>query len=469
MTSTPSEICRDPQRRQKLRTSGVYGIDYIEVSDDRLTLTVFFIGKVPNAISAGNVSITGSAHIRDIRVVSVLIRDHEDSENDNCLDVAIDRPGDLSTYRLSLVDADERDQPTDRPLAGFDPRSAQADFSFNIGRVSEFDCKPGYVISQPELPAPEINYLAKDYESFRQLILDRLAVTMPAWQERHIPDVGITLVEILAYVGDYLSYYQDAVATEAYLDTARQRISVRRHTRLVDYPMHEGCNTRTWLFIETDSDVPDFPIQDVFFITGQNDALPVSSPMLTDKDLLAIPSIDYEVFEPLLLTKDAQTTIQLYLARNKILFYTWGEKECCLPRGATTATLTDAWISPPQPSVKETPQQVEQPRSSSTSPQLSSPKSETEQQQPKASSTTTEQPPEEPARTLNLKVGEILVFEEVLGPKTGSPFDADSKHRHAVRLTKVDNTVVYPLYNVPVVEIELGAEDNLPLPLCLSS
>ena len=73
---------------------------------------------------------------------------------------------------------------------------------------------------------------------------------MPDWRERHVPDLGIALVELLAYVGDHLSYYQDAVATEAYLDTARQRISVRRHARLVDYPMHEGCNARAWVFVD---------------------------------------------------------------------------------------------------------------------------------------------------------------------------------------------------------------------------
>ena len=72
---------------------------------------------------------------------------------------------------------------------------------------------------------------------------------MPEWRERHVPDIGITLVELLAYVGDHLSYYQDAVATEAYLGTARQRISVRRHARLVDYQMHEGCNARAWVTI----------------------------------------------------------------------------------------------------------------------------------------------------------------------------------------------------------------------------
>ena len=87
---------------------------------------------------------------------------------------------------------------------------------------------------------PEINYLAKDYASFQQLILDRLALIMPGWTERHAPDLWLALIEILAYVGDYLSYYQDAVATEAYLATARRRVSVRRHARLVDYPAARG-------------------------------------------------------------------------------------------------------------------------------------------------------------------------------------------------------------------------------------
>ena len=41
-------------------------------------------------------------------------------------------------------------------------------------------------------------------------------------------DRGFTLVELLAYAGDQLSYYQDAVATEAYLGTARRRVSARR-------------------------------------------------------------------------------------------------------------------------------------------------------------------------------------------------------------------------------------------------
>ena len=38
--------------------------------------------------------------------------------------------------------------------------------------------------SSGHLVEPEINYLAKDYASFRRLVLDRLALIMPDWQER---------------------------------------------------------------------------------------------------------------------------------------------------------------------------------------------------------------------------------------------------------------------------------------------
>ena len=39
------------------------------------------------------------------------------------------------------------------------------------------------------------------------------------------------------------------LATEAYLDTARSRVSLRRHAVLVDYHVHDGCNARVWLHL----------------------------------------------------------------------------------------------------------------------------------------------------------------------------------------------------------------------------
>jgi hypothetical protein len=57
----------------------------------------------------------------------------------------------------------------------------------------------------------------------------------------------------VAFRADELSYYQDAVATEAYLGPARQRVSVRRHTRLLDYEFHDGCNARSWVTFEANA------------------------------------------------------------------------------------------------------------------------------------------------------------------------------------------------------------------------
>src|SRR2546426_236482 len=86
-------------------------------------------------------------------------------------------------------------------------------------------------------------------------MLDRLAQLMPYWQERSTADMGVMLVEALAYVADHLSYQQDVIATESYLSTARRRVSARRHARLLDYLTNEGCNARTWIQVQVNKDV----------------------------------------------------------------------------------------------------------------------------------------------------------------------------------------------------------------------
>jgi hypothetical protein len=55
------------------------------------------------------------------------------------------------------------------------------------------------------------------------------------------------LAEIMAALGDELAYIQDRYAREAYLETATQRRSLRHHTQLVDYPLHEGLTAGTFL------------------------------------------------------------------------------------------------------------------------------------------------------------------------------------------------------------------------------
>ena len=202
---------------------------------------------------------------------------------------------------------------------------------------------------------------------------------MPAWKERNPADLGIMLVEALAYSADQLSYQQDAVATEAYLRTARKRISVRRHARLMDYFMSEGCNARTWVHLDvstdvssTDPDKPLIPIGTALYtrIPGMNVQVPSDAPLSRQTDAV------FETMEPLQF---------LYASHNTLSFYTWSDARCCLAKGATRATLKD----------------------------------------------------DNPQGRLLLRPGDILILEEVLGPVTGVEADADPTRRHAVRLTRV--------------------------------
>lgn len=433
----PGLHCRDERRRDDVRAARLHGLDFVEVSDDQLILHVWFLGKAPATIRKENVRIRGGRRIRDIRVTDLRVHRRADPALDDSLEVTVDKPGDFSTYTLALVRLDERARPTDKPMEGFDPRYDAVAFSFKAGCPSDLDCKIEPVCPPPERVEPEINYLAKDYASFRQLILDRLALIVPDWQERHVPDLGITLVEVLAYVGDHLSYYQDAVATEAYLGTARLRTSVRRHVRLIDYAMHEGVNARAWVTLTTDADRQLPP--HVYFITSYAGAPADRHILSAEDDLANVPAGAYEVFEPLRLGEGQP--IQLYVAHNAISFYTWGDCECCLAPGSTAATLTDAWLRAPEGTPGAT-----QARPTDRAPAR--------------------------RRALHLHVGDVLLFEEVIGPKTGNPADADPRHRQAVRLTRVTPTVdhlYHPPEGRPLVEIEWAAEDALTFPLCIST
>lgn len=444
MSHGPGLECRDERRRHAVRAGELNGLDYVEVSDDQRRLTIYFLGQAPEGLRAENILLEGcEPGARPVRVERLWFCLEEDPERDDCLKVQLDRPGGFSKYRLCVVEVDERGRSTGRPFPGFDVRYDCLEVDFKIGCPSDLDCKPDRPCPPEPGAEPAIDYLAKDYASFRRLILDRLALVMPDWRERHVPDLGIALVELLAYAGDHLSYYQDAVATEAYLDTARRRISVRRHVRLVDYPMHDGCNARAWVYVHTSGGLT-LEAGD-FCITGFEGGPPAGR-VLTPDDLLNVPDGRYEVFEPVFEREDGK--IVLREEHNEIPFHAWGDRECCLPRGATRATLLDEWIGPAEPRKPKPPGY------------------ETARYEP-PSETPCPPPPDRP-RKLALKAGDLLLFEEVLGPETGHAGDADGGHRHVVRLTRVEPSIDQ-LNCKPILEIEWAAEDALPFPLCLSA
>ena len=516
---TPMLACEDERRREAVHESLLNGFDFVEVSEDHLTLTVYFLGKAPKNFTQTNLVLEGGRRIQELAITQFMIERDKNPRHDDRLILKVNKGGDFSTYRLCAVELSEQGQAMVdgkvdgrryyRPFPGFDPRYACIEFSFMAGCPSRLDCKTDQSCVPEPRPEPEINYLAKDYASFRQAMLDRLALLLPEWRERHVPDLGITLVELLAYVGDYLSYYQDAVGTEAYLDTARQRISVRRHARLVDYRLHEGCNARAWLCLWTDEDRPLDPAN-MSFLTKAKALEARGRTILNKEDLVGIQTGAYEEFEPRTIPRDSfdhhklkeeiehlaklwietakadsyvelpkalsvrvkrllvqlrgqpalleavlkevwqdldlltDGLMHLYQAHNTINIYTWGDRQCCLPKGAMSATLRDRWKGEALDS--DVPPVV------------------THRQPDGAGDHAGRMRPTQ----LRLRAGDVVIFEEVKGAKTGNPADADPSRRHAVRLTRVEPGFD-PLYDVPVVEIEWGDEDALPFALCISA
>lgn len=443
--------CRDERRRHEVRVHPrLNGLDYVEVSD-RHRLTVFFLDKAPAKLTKENIRVKARGRA-PVNVARIEICRAATDYSDDCVKVWLDGPADLACYSLCIVVVD--DQGREHPHPDFDPRYWCVEFSFAAGCRSDVDCLP--LPCPPEAPAEtDINYLAKDYASFRQLIFDRLALLVPDWRERHVPDVGVALVEVLAYVGDHLSYYQDAVATEAYLDTARQRISVRRHARLVDYSMHEGCNARAWVHVGLhDSDALELDAARVAFVTTVQAQPAESGALIAAEEFRRLPSSAYEWFEPI-----SRAPVRLRRAHNEIRFYTWGDSECCLLKGATQATLVDEYADGEPPADDEYPPADKYPPEKDKYPPGK------DKYPPAKDDYAT--PPKERPRRLELSAGDVLVFEEVLGPRTGNRADANPKARHAVRLTSVEPDVD-PLNDQPIVHVRWSDADALPFPLCLS-
>ena len=421
-------------------------LDIIASSPRQRTLLLHCLRPIPSTITRDNVLITGGESIVNVGIDWVAPASAPPASLTNSLEqayftslpdaanvllVRTSKAGDFAPYLLRLVDnvgrAEQSSFEVTDVLNGFDPQLAEVQFSFKVECGPNFDCAPPAPVCPPDAQTPPaINYLAKDYGSFRGIMLDRLSQLLPGWNASSEADLGIALTELIAYVADRLSYRQDAIATEAYLETARSRISLRRHALLVDYHVHDGCNARTWMQLQVKGSVGDKVFLDRKVTRFHTVAAGIPSSLTSLDDQRAALRSGAQFFEPM-------WDQVLYPEHNQISFYTWGDTDCCLPKGATEATLHGSF--------------------------------------PK------------------LRPGDVLIFQEMLGPKTGVAADADIRHRCAVRLTQVatqdasGNPLVDPLFEdgtglpiegpaqkpTPVTEIQWSQEDALPFPVCISS
>src|SRR6266704_2334272 len=157
----------------------------------------------------------------------------------------LDSDGDFSIYTLTVNGPD------------IDPFFSSHKLRFRLACDDPFDCREPVPIipPTPEFPVV-IDYLAKDYASFRQALLDFIPTRMPDWTERSETDIGMMLLELFAATADTLSYMQDRVANEAFLSSATQRQSVAGHLALLGYRIDEGAAASTWLQFQVNTTSP---------------------------------------------------------------------------------------------------------------------------------------------------------------------------------------------------------------------
>ena len=424
-TAAADAFCADDRRREAvLADATLNGIDYVEYHEDRTVappqfrLDVVFLKTAPTGLDKGLFRIDGGT-----RIPSVLPTGVAPGAGPNIVQVFVEAPGDFSVYTLTL----------DPSVPAIDPQLATAPVRFKADCPTELDCRQEAECPPQPLDEPALDYLAKDYASFRRLLLDLIPQRNPGWTERNPADLGMVLVELLAYQGDQLSYFQDAVATEAYLDTCRHRLSARRHARLVDYRVHDGRNA--WTYVQLAVGDPIVVPAATLLLTRV--ARPLRGQITPPGPVIQLADLDFATDPALSDVTVFETAVRFAAAplNGEIRLHTWGNGDCCLPRGATGAYLyavaAGKGVRPP------------------------------------------------------LAAGDYLLLEEVKGPATGLPADADRAHRHVVRLTDAEKTAD-PIYQetlqngepqpmaagknpLPLLKVTWRAEDALPFPLCVST
>jgi len=308
------------------------GIDFVAVHPDQVTLDVFLFHDISApagairplspilAISATEVTITGEEE-SSIPVVSVTPVFPVDGRE--VLRVVVEHAGGFGRYWLSLAGS------------RIDPffRTIQIDFKAACERNT--DCKPAEHECPPEAPDDIlVDGSARDFWSLRQALIDFASLRHPKWKDRLIPDVGMTMLELIAALGDEFAYYQDRVARETQFGSATQRRSVRRHVQLVDYDLHDGLAATAWVAVRVSS--PSW------------ENLPAGTPVWAHGD--GDTAIGFEVGEGL---NDvlAGRSFRVHQGRNELSAHVWDADApdpqaayrplpfSCLPVGATALHL----------------------------------------------------------------------------------------------------------------------------------
>lgn len=245
--------------------------------------------------SSGQVQVTSVASIDAMRLA-----------------LRVEPVGDYSTYTLELV----------WNASLIDPFFSAIGFKFRPGCFTN-DCAP-VRSGRPPAPNPAIDYLAKDYDSFRHTLMVAIAERVPGWASTSEADHDQVLIDLFAAAADELSDFQDRVMAEAYVATTRKRVSLARHARLVDYHLHEGNQASTWLAVDVVAGQAPFTLDDQELVvwTG-TDPVQADAVFFASRQRRLQPA-QRQRLDPLL---------------NRLRMHTWRNAQPALAAGSTSADI----------------------------------------------------------------------------------------------------------------------------------
>lgn len=218
-------------------------------------------------------------------------------------------------------------------LAAPEQASAGAPSRFELGGsgwTAEIELPQAAPPAGPDPSRPSaIDYTARDFDALLTMLLGVIDERTGGGLADHPVSETGALVEELAYLGDALSYSQDGTATEAYLTSARRRISVTRHAELLDYQVGTGQSARVWVRFEVSQPITLKAGRQVLAGAAELPAV------LTADELpaaLATGALVFETLDPVSLNPD-QPPYQLASVAHA---------DARLTAGATTATVAGA-------------------------------------------------------------------------------------------------------------------------------
>lgn len=138
-------------------------------------------------------------------------------------------------------------------------------------------------------PTDGLDYATRDFQGFKQMMIEKLKQKVPEYTDFSDSDLGIILIELLAYGQDIQSYYIDRTANEVNLSTAIERQNVMELCGNLGYTL---------------KNVTPSQFEQVFEVTNPSNENPFVIPegfVVTTQGNDFEPSIQFELYEELVI------------------------------------------------------------------------------------------------------------------------------------------------------------------------